>query len=297
MKIATTARTTTAFTKLIAFACVIGIAACQGNNAATQKAQEQAKTDSLAKANEALQTQVNAASAQIDEYMTKAKNLEDLIKQKDEEIAKITRQKEALERSNKKLVAELKANKKLISSLRDELADTSRSFAQRLDMLENDKNDLMRQRDSLIAKYNTVVALGSVLHASNIRLTAVNLKRNGAKEKDTKRARKADMLRIVFDIDENRIAENGTKKLYLVIKDPAGNLLSSPAAGSGVAPAANGKPALNYSLLKEIALVTNQPVKDVSVDWRQEGDYEKGAYAIDIYNGGFRIGGGKVELK
>jgi len=190
----------------------------------------------------------------------------------------------------------MKANKKLISSLRDELADTSRSYAVRLGALENDKNDLIRQRDSLVAKYNNVVALGSVLHASNIRLTAINLKRNGAKEKDTKRARKADLLRVDFDIDENRIAENGTKKLYLVIKNPSGELLSSPAAGSGVTTASNGKP-LNYSLLKEISLVTNQPVKDITVEWRQEGEYQRGTYSIEIYNGGYKIGGGKVELK
>ena len=272
-----------------------GVASCKDDKkpAATE---EQIKNDSLTKVNDKLQSENNAARAEIDGYMTKASNLEDLIKVKDAQIAKLTKEKEELLRNNKKLVSELKANKKLISSLRDELSDTTRAFTERLGMLENDRNDLVRQRDSLVSKYNQVVALGSVLHASNIRITAINLKRNGKKEKDTKRARKADLLRIDFDIDENRIAENGIKKLYLVIKDPAGNLMSSPAAGSGTATASNGKP-LNYSLLKEISLVTNQPVKDVTIDWKEERDYEQGSYTIDIYNGGYRIGGGKVDLK
>ena len=267
---------------------------CQGNNTPAAKTQD--KTDSLRKANDSLQSQVNAARVQVDEYMTKASQLEEQIKQKDAQIARITKEKEELQRRNTKLVSELKANKKLISSLRDELSDTTKSYADRLGLLENDKNDLIRQRDSLVAKYNHVLALGSVLHASNIRLTAIHLKRNGTKEKDTKRARRADLLRVDFDIDENRIAENGVKKLYLVIKDPKGELLSSPVAGSGVTTTSNGKP-LNYTLLKEIPLVTNEPVKDITVEWRQEGDYEKGTYAIDIYNGGYKIGGGKVELK
>ncbi len=271
-----------------------GTASCKNDKPAEK--QEQSKSDSLAKVNDTLQAQNNAAHAQIDEYMSKASKLEDLIKEKDVQIAKLTRDKEELLRNNKKLVSELKANKKLISSLRDELADTTRSYADRLGLLENDKNNLVRQRDSLMSKYNQVVALGSVLHASNIRLTAINLKRNGKKEKDTKRARKADLLRVDFDIDENRIAENGMKKLYLVIKDPSGNLLTSPNAGSGTTTGSNGK-TLNYSIMKEVALVTNQPVKDVSTDWKDERDFERGTYTIDIYNGGFRIGGSKVELK
>ncbi len=275
---------------------LLGVASCKDEKKAAAATQEQAKNDSLTKVNEKLQSENNAARAEIDGYMTKASNLEDLIKVKDAQIAKLTKEKETLLLNNKKLVNELKSNKKLISSLRDELSDTTRAFTERLGMLENDRNDLVRQRDSLVSKYNQVVALGSVLHASNIRITAINLKRNGKKEKDTKRARKADLLRIDFDIDENRIAENGIKKVYLVIKDPTGNLMSSPAAGSGTVTASNGKP-LNYSLLKEIALVTNQPVKDVSIDWKEEADYQKGTYAIDIYNGGYRIGGGKVELK
>lgn len=271
------------------------ITSCSNNKKQAAKTEEQVKNDSLAAANATLQSKYEAASAQIDAYATKASTLEKLIAQKDAEIERLNKEKAELQRNNKKLVEELKANKKLISSLRDELADTTRSYTARLDLLERDKSDLIRQKDSLMAKYNQVVALASVLHASNTRISAIHQKRNG-KEKDTKRARRADLLRITFDIDENRIAENGTKKLYLVVKDPDGALMTSTAAGSGTTTSSNGKP-LNYSLMKEIPLVTNQPVKDVTVDWNEEGEYQSGTYTIDIYNGGYRIGGGKAVLK
>ena len=185
----------------IFFGMLAGVSSCKDDKPA-ENTEQQAKTDSLARENDTLKAQNNAAHQQIDEYMTKASKLEDLIQMKDKEIARLTKDKEELMRNNKKLVAELKGNKKLISSLRDELADTNRVFAERLGVLENDRSNLMRQRDSLVSKYNQVVALGSVLHASNIRLSAINLKRDGKKEKDTKRARKADVLRIDFDIDE-----------------------------------------------------------------------------------------------
>ena len=124
--------------------------------------------------------------------------------------------------------------------MKDDLNEKTKAYEQQLGLLENDKKDLMRQRDELLQKYNKVLALGSVLHASNIRLEAIHLKKHGTKEKETNRARRADELKVAFDIDENRVAENGTKTLYLVIKDPAGNLLSNTTAGSGSTTISNG---------------------------------------------------------
>ena len=268
---------------------------CNGNGSASQSTAQGAR-DSLAAANDTIQQQTNASHALLDEYASKSAALDSEIMQKDKAIEKLKSINGHLEKTNKKLASELKTDKKLIASLKDDLNEKSKSYEQQLGLLENDKNDLLRQRDSLVAKYNKVLALGSVLHASNIRLTAIHLKHHGTKEKDTKRARRADELRVDFDIDENRVAENGTKNLYLVIKDPAGNLLSNPAAGSGAMTMSNGSQ-MNYSVLKEIPLITNQPVKDITVEWKQEGNYEKGDYTITIYNGGYRIGGGQVELK
>jgi len=265
------------------------------NNATTQN-QDQAKIDSIAVIKDTLQSQYNAARMQIDNDATQSARLDSMIREKDKQIAMLKSENGKLSKSNKKMAAELKTDKKLIASLKGDLNQKTKDYEDKLAALENDKNDLLKQRDELLSKYNKILALGSVLHASNIRLTAEHLKHHGTVEKDTKRARKADVLKVVFDIDENRIAENGTKKLYLVITDPSGTLLSNAQSGSGVTTNSNGTP-LNYSVLKEIPLVTNEPVKDIEVEWKQDGDYKKGAYSIAIYNGGYKIGGGQVELK
>jgi hypothetical protein len=122
---------------------------------------------------------------------------------------------------------------------------------------------------------------------------ALHEKRNG-RERKTKLARKTDVLRIYFDIDENRIAEDGTKSLYLSITDPEGHLLTG-GSGSGVTSTSSGTP-LNYTLLKQIPLKQDEPVKDVTVDWKQNEDFKKGVYSIAIYNGGYKIGGGDAML-
>ena len=271
------------------------VTSCKDNTATTTN-EKQVLRDSLAMAKDTIQAQANAAHAQMDEYATISARLDSQIARKDLEISKLKSINGHLASNNKKLAEELKTNKKLIASMKEDLNEKTKTYEQQLGVLENDKKDLMRQRDELLQKYNKVLALGSVLHASNIRLTAIHLKKHGTKEKETNRARRADALKVDFDIDENRVAENGTKALYLVIKDPAGNLLSNTAAGSGSTTISNGSQ-MNYSVMKEIPLVTNEPVKDINVEWKQEGDYQSGTYTITIYNGGYRIGGGQVELK
>ena len=282
------------FCLFIALFVLNSMTSCK-DNGTSSNAENQGLKDSLALAKDTIQSQANAAHQQMDEYATISARLDSQIAQKDLEINKLKSINGHLASNNKKLAAELKTDKKLIASMKDDLNEKTKAYEQQLGMLENDKKDLMRQRDELLSKYNKVLALGSVLHASNIRLTAVHLKKNG-KEKDTNKARKADELKVDFDIDENRVAENGTKQLYLVIKDASGNMLGNSAAGSGTMTLSNGNQ-MKYSVLKEVPLVTNEPVKDVSVEWKQEGEYEKGTYTITIYNGGYRIGGGQVELR
>ncbi len=277
-------------------ACVISATSSCNNSNTPANTENKALKDSLSMAKDTIQAQANASHSQMDEYATISARLDSQIAQKDLQISKLKSINSNLASNNKKLASELKTDKKLIASMKDDLNEKKKAYEQQLGLLENDKKDLMRQRDELLSKYNKVLALGSVLHASNIRLEAIHLKKHGTKEKETNRARRADELKVAFDIDENRVAENGTKTLYLVIKDPAGNLLSNTAAGSGSTTISNGSQ-LNYSVQKDIPLVTNEPVKDISIEWNQEADYESGVYTITIYNGGYRIGGGQVELK
>jgi hypothetical protein len=123
----------------------------------------------------------------------------------------------------------------------------------------------------------------------------IHLRKNG-KEKETTKARKVDVLRIKFDIDENRIAENGTKQLYVRIIAPDATILGNPTNSSGMMNTSNGGQ-LGYSVEKDISLVQGQMVKDVTVDWHQEGDYKTGDYIIEIYNEGYKVGSGNVTLK
>jgi len=246
-------------------------------------------------ANDSLQSQVNAARLQVDDLSSKTACLDSQVRLKDEEIAKLQKERAALARKNKSLGKKLRKDDKLVASLKKDLDDKDKMYAEKLGLLQSDKDNLNSQLSDLMKKYSNLKALGSVLHASDIRIEALHVKRRSRREKITRRAKKLNILRIHFDIDENRIAEDGTKELYLVINGPDGKLLSNEGNNPGEFTSYKDSE-ISYSVRKNIFLKQNEPVNDVTVDWDQRGEHEKGDYKIAIYNGGYKIGAGNVEL-
>jgi len=278
---------------LVCGLAVSGLFACHGkeNNTAQNTANIPVATNTDNVAADSAQARYDRARTQIDELMTERNQMDSQLVLKKNELARVTNKLKKEQKSNRQYVVKLKKEKEQVAKLN---IDT-RVYANRISMLQAQNDMLVAQKDSLMHQYLALRDLGSVLHASNIRLTALHLKHHGTKEKKTVRARKTNVLRVDFDIDENRIAENGTKKLYLVITGPDGQLLSDNVMVAGNMNASDGS-VVKYSVEKDIALHKNEPVKDVIVDWKQENGYKKGNYNITIYNGGYKIGGGVVGL-
>ncbi len=258
--------------------------------------------DSVVVAHDNLNTEYQAAITRLDQLNTTNAQLNNQINDKDGELQKLraelqgimakSRRSEGDNAKARALIAKLNARVKSYEEQIAALQGENRQLTEQNTGLSQEKEKLSGENTSLQQK----VKLGAVLHASNIRLEAINLKRGGKKEVETSKARKADLLRIIFDIDENRIAESGSKEILLRITAPDGRLLSNAAYGSGVTTTDDGQQ-LSYTLAKQVSLTQNTPVKDIVVDWNQDSDYQRGTYAIDLYNGGFRIGGGSVTLR
>jgi len=249
-------------------------------NSTEQVPKATANTGLSAATRDSLSACLNTAHGRIDELMSKnvaldTQNirLDNLLAEKDQKIAALTARVVYLRKSNQSLSGKSKLTEKL----------------------ETENEGLRQRSDDLLDKYNNLKEIGSVLHASDIRLFAVHLRHHGTREKFTNKADKTDELRVYFDIDKNRIAEDGDKKLYVTITDPDGNLLSDAHCGSGVTKRFDGKP-LKFSIIKDVSIKQNEPVDDVSVDWRQENEYKTGRYSVAIYNSGFRIGRGELTL-
>jgi len=169
--------------------------------------------------------------------------------------------------------------------------------------------DLTTQRDTLTAQKTRVEQnlavtdserahiqdVGSTLHASNINITALNIKGSG-KEKVTSTAKRADVFRISFDLDENRIAASGTKELYVCVTGPDGHPITIPANGSGTfTTREEGDKVFTNKVDVQYGQGKRTPV---SFDWKPEnGKYQTGDYKIQIYQNGYKIGEGTKSLK
>lgn len=272
------------------------------NKIAEQRQSAMVERDSAVTTRDALSTEYQAAITRLDQLNTTNAQLNSEIKDKDGDLQKLREQLKGIMSKQRRTEADNVKARSLIAQLNAKVSN----YESRISALEGENKELTARNTSLAEEKEQVITentglqekvkLGAVLHASNIRMEAINLRRGGAKESETSKAKKTDLLRIKFDIDENRIAESGTKEILLRITAPDGRLLSNAAYGSGVTTTEDGQQ-LSYTLAKQVNLTTNTPVRDVAVDWNQDSDYQRGTYAIEIYNAGFRIGGGSVSLK
>lgn len=217
-----------------------------------------------------------------------------------DEIAAAIRSKNANVSKLNKLIAEYKGQVNDLFAEIEKLKEENANLTSANTQLKSERDTLTTQKQLLEQDLNTTKTekrnledIGSTFHVSNINIAAINIK-SGGKEKSTETAKRADLLRISFDIDENRIASSGTKEVYVVIIDPKGNVVSIPGTSGTFNSREEGekvytsKAQVNYEQGKRTP---------VSFDWKQESRYETGDYRIQVYHNGFKIGEGVKTLK
>lgn len=269
------------------------------NQADNQQQLSDLRADSTSTQLVDLQSDYDASLARLDEMVGKNAALDSAMVGQNSEIAKLKTQIESILRDSK---GDMNKARALINQLNGKV----KGYEERIAELEgqnteltNQNTNLAQQRDSVTGENTGLqqkVRLGAVLHASNIRLTPIDLRRNGSKQRETGKAKRTDVLRVTFDIDENRVTESGPREIFVKITGPNGSLLSNAAYGSGVTSTAEGA-SLNYTLVKQVQIQQNANVPNIVMDWNQDSDYKRGTYNIELYNDGYRIGSGSVNLR
>ncbi|MEC5146656.1 hypothetical protein [Chitinophaga sp. 212800010-3] len=270
------------------------------NKSSEQIAQKSVQVDSLSSSRDALQQEYNAANARLDDLISQNTRMDSLVKTKDKEIQDMKARISSILSNKNATQAQLAEARRLIEQLKSNIE----GYQQTIERLQGEKiviageRDVARkERDSVSVvkdSLNKKVDLGSVLHASNIHLQPIRVKHNG-KEVETTKAKRADMMRVSFDLDDNRIAPTGNKDIYVAITAPDGSPLAVEALGSGRFTLEDGTEKL-YTTKKTVAYVTGQK-QSVSMDWKQNSDFKPGDYAVEIYHNGYKIGQGKVTLR
>lgn len=253
--------------------------------------------DSMNTSHTTLQNDFNAASAKIDRLTSQNLRLDSSMHARQAEMRKLQHRIKTILDDKNATAQELKTAQELIAQLTDKTKEYETHIAElekQNTELTNKNQVLVHEVDSTTTQNVALKKVASVLHTSNLRMVPVHKRKNG-KEKETVKAKKVNALKILFDIDENKIAESGKKQMYVRIVGPDGNVLSSAANASGTLTTNAGSP-VNYSLMKEVTLAQNEVVKDVDIDWMQDNDYKRGNYTIEIYNDGYKVGNGRIML-
>jgi hypothetical protein len=198
-------------------------------------------------------------------FRERASNLENQLKKKDEEIAKLKEDNEVLFGENTNL-----------KTTQNQLSDT-------ISTLKTNNQDLTQK-----------VAIASRLEAQNIQVNVIN---NRGKEKDDNddefKAKKVDKIKVSFKLGNNEVAAKETKEILMRLIEPDGSALYNLSTGSGTF-MLNGEETF-YTAKRDIVFDNTQQA--VSFVYSKGAEYKRGLHTIEIYADGHQIGKTTFTLK
>ena len=253
-----------------------------------------------------LQKSFDAALTRLDSLTGYNNEIEGKLTERNSEISKLKSQINGILKKQRLTDAEKRKAQSLITELNDKIANLEQEverLSQENQVLTEEKAAVTVERDSFRAQKDTLetvkksleetINVGSTLNAYSISITPINEKSSG-KEKVTTTAKRVDKLVIAFDVD-NRIAQAGTTDVFVAITDPDGQPVTVEALGSGTFTTREEgeKP---YTARVPVEVETGKK-KHVEFAWRQNSDFKRGDYKIEIYHNGYKIGEGVRSLK
>ena len=247
-----------------------------------------------------IQADFIAASAKVDSLNQENTGLQGELQEKSVAIQKLKMNISNILRKKAATDKELGEAKSMISELNGKVNNllTDLGKAQEENKQLNAQNqELTTQNSTLSSNLNTTKKekerlqdIGSTLHASTFTIQAIRVKGNGS-ERATASAKRANLIRLAFMIDKNKITPSGNQELYVCITGPDGKAIGD---GGNFNTREDG--ARTYA--NKLSVVYEQNVAlPVSYDFKQSNKFTEGAYKVEVYHNGFKIGEGKTELK
>jgi myosin heavy subunit len=258
----------------------------------------------------AVQAEYNEALARLDTATGNNTQLQGALSERQTEIDRLKKEITGITRNKNASAAELSRARTLINELNmriddmyaevarlkgenEHLATSNQKLTTEKQQLSTEKTQLEENLSTTEAERRKVEDVASTLHASNLAITPINVKNNG-KEKNTATAKRVDLLRVSFDLDENRVAASGTKELFVSVTAPDGRAVTM-ASGSGTFDTRDDG---TKTFTNKVTVPYEQGKRsNVSFDWKQEGNYQLGEYKIEVYHNGFKIGEARKALK
>ncbi|WP_378016807.1 hypothetical protein [Adhaeribacter terreus] len=198
-------------------------------------------------------------------FKQRAANFEAQLKKKDEEIARLKEDNEALYGENTNL-------KTAQNQLNDTIITVKRN------------NQALSQK----------VAIASRLEAQNIKVTTINQKGKEREDSDEEfRAKRVDKIKVAFRLAKNEVAEKENKEIMMRLIEPDGAALYNLSTGSGTF-MVNGQETF-YTAKRD--LLFDNSGQEVSFIYSKGAPYKIGQHTIELYAEGHLIGKTTFTLK
>lgn len=258
------------------------------------------KIASIDSSKNALNAEFIAASAKVDSLTLQNQQLSGDVLVKANEIQKLKANIGNILKNKNASDKELAEAKLLIASLNGKitnlLADLGKAQEENKQLtaknedLSNQNTTLNTNLSAATKEKDRLQDIGSTLHASGFSIQALRVREDGS-ERKTSNAKRANTIRVSFQIDKNKITPTGNQDIYVCLTAPDGKAFGE--AGNITTREDGTKP---YANKLTIQYVQNETLP-VSYDVKQTAKFTEGEYKVEVYNNGFKIGEGKTTLK
>lgn len=261
------------------------------------------RVDSLSAASANLSVKVEETSAKLEEtevnleeFRGKNAELDSLLDVANKDIA-----------AKKARIAELKKDVSKKQELEAELASLKslqENYLERIDSLITVNNllkqevvtyqSVVAQQSEQITSQQKTIEKGSIISSTNIIAVPQKQKGNG-KFVPTAIASKTKRVEVCFDLLENKIAQAGTKIVYLQVISPEGVALGTDASGAGSFTVKDDNSQARYTSTTTIEYQNQR--KNYCAGWSYDLPLAKGNYSVKVYTDGYFSGVGAFILK
>ena len=245
-----------------------------------------------------IQAEFIEVSAKADSLTNQNTSLQGDLLDKSNQIQKLKSNISTILRKQNATDAELAEAKTLIADLNGKVtnlfADLTKAQAENKDL--SAKNEVLNSTNTTLNTNLTATQkekerlqdIGSTLHASTFGIQALRIKDDGS-EKVTSNTKRANTIRLSFQIDRNKITPTGSQELFVSITGPDGKAFNETGkinTREDGAKAYSNKLSVQYEQNKDLPV--SYDIKNIT--------FTEGEYLVEIYHNGFKIGEGKTKL-
>jgi len=245
-----------------------------------------------------IQAEFIEVSAKADSLTNQNTSLQGDLLDKTNQIQKLKSNISTILRKQNATDTELAEAKALIADLNGKVstlfADLTKAQAENKELTT--KNEVLTNTNTTLNTNLTATQkekerlqdLGSTLHASTFTIQALRIREDGT-EKKTTNTRRANTIRLSFQIDKNKITPSGSQELFVCITAPDGKSFNETGkinTREDGTKAYSNKLSVQYEQNKELPI--SYDIKNIK--------FTEGEYLVEIYHNGFKIGEGKTKL-